>query len=57
MAHGSFLTLGGYFAFALVGWARRSWFALVVAPILTAIVGLAVERGLMRPLYGRDPAL
>ena len=29
--------------------------ALVVAPILTAFIGLAVERLLIRPLYGRDP--
>jgi len=28
---------------------------LIAAPILTALVGLAIERGLMRPLYGRDP--
>jgi branched-chain amino acid transport system permease protein len=29
--------------------------ALIAAPILVAIVGVAVERGLVRPLYGRDP--
>lgn len=55
MAHGSFLTLGGYFAFALVTAGMPFWVALIAAPILTAIVGLALERGLMRPLYGRDP--
>lgn len=55
MAHGSFLTLGGYFAFALVGAGMPFWVAVALAPILTAIVGLAVERGLIRPLYGRDP--
>lgn len=55
MAHGSFLTLGGYFAFALVAVGTPFWVALITAPILTALVGLAIERGLMRPLYGRDP--
>lgn len=55
MAHGSFLTLGGYFAFALVAAGAPFGLALVVAPILTAIVGLLIERGLIRPLYGRDP--
>lgn len=55
MAHGSFLTLGGYFAFAMVGVGAPFWVALLAAPLLTALVGLAVERGLMRPLYGRDP--
>jgi len=55
MAHGSFLTLGGYFAFAMVTVGLPFWVALVAAPILVAIVGIAVERGLIRPLYGRDP--
>jgi branched-chain amino acid transport system permease protein len=55
MAHGSFLTLGGYLAFAMISAGTSFWFALAVAPILTAIVGIAVERLLMRPLYGRDP--
>jgi branched-chain amino acid transport system permease protein len=55
MAHGSFLTLGGYFAFAMVAAGVPFWIALVLAPILTAIVGLLTERGLVRPLYGRDP--
>jgi branched-chain amino acid transport system permease protein len=31
------------------------WGALVVAPVLTAVIGLAIERVLIRPLYGRDP--
>jgi branched-chain amino acid transport system permease protein len=55
MAHGSFLTLGGYFSFAMVAAGAPFWVALIAAPILTALVGLALERGLMRPLYGRDP--
>jgi branched-chain amino acid transport system permease protein len=55
MAHGSFLTLGGYFAFAMVTVGAPFLVALIAAPILVAIVGVAVERGLVRPLYGRDP--
>jgi branched-chain amino acid transport system permease protein len=31
------------------------WGALVVAPVLTALIGLFVERVLVRRLYGRDP--
>jgi branched-chain amino acid transport system permease protein len=31
------------------------WGALVLAPILTALIGVAVERVLIRRLYGRDP--
>lgn len=53
-AHGGFLALGAYFAFALMPYVGF-WGALVVAPILTAIIGLAIERVMIRPLYGRDP--
>jgi branched-chain amino acid transport system permease protein len=31
------------------------WGALLIAPPLTALIGLVVERVLIRPLYGRDP--
>jgi branched-chain amino acid transport system permease protein len=55
LAHGSFMTLAGYLAFAMVSAGTSFWFALAVAPILTAIVGIAVERALIRPLYRRDP--
>ena len=53
-AHGGFLALGAYLAYALIP-VMGFWGALVVAPVLTAIVGLAIERVLIRPLYGRDP--
>jgi branched-chain amino acid transport system permease protein len=55
LAHGSFMTLAGYLAYAMVSAGTNWWFALAVAPILTAIVGIAVERTLIRPLYRRDP--
>ncbi|HTX57565.1 MAG TPA: branched-chain amino acid ABC transporter permease [Candidatus Acidoferrales bacterium] len=55
MAHGSFMTLAGYLAFAMVSAGTNYWFALAVAPILTLIVGVALERTLIRPLYRRDP--
>ena len=53
-AHGGFLALGAYFAYSLmpvVGF----WGALVAAPVLTAGLGLVVERVLIRRCYGRDP--
>jgi branched-chain amino acid transport system permease protein len=53
-AHGGFLALGAYFAYALIPYVGF-WGALVLAPILTGLVGLVVERLLIRPLYGRDP--
>src|ERR1700686_5472585 len=53
-AHGNFLALGGYLAFTLspvLGY----WGALVVSPLLTALIGLAVERLMIRRVYNRDP--
>jgi branched-chain amino acid transport system permease protein len=53
-AHGGFLALGGYLAYALTPW-LGFWGALLVAPLLTAALGLVLERLLIRRLYGRDP--
>lgn len=55
MAHGSYLTLAGYIAFAMVSAGTNFWWALAVAPLLTVIVGMLMERTLIRPLYRRDP--
>jgi branched-chain amino acid transport system permease protein len=53
-AHGGFLALGGYFAFMLIP-SVGFFGALLLAPVLTALVGLIVEQVLVRWLYGRDP--
>ena len=53
-AHGGFLAIGGYLAFALLPYIGF-WGALILAPMLTAVLGLFVERVLIRRLYGRDP--
>src|ERR1700682_1274420 len=53
-AHGGFLVVRGSMAYTItpsVGF----WGALVIAPPLTAALGLVIERILIRPLYGRDP--
>ena len=53
-AHGGFLALGAYLAFTLIPYIGF-WGALIVAPLLTAALGLVIERLLIRPLYGGDP--
>ena len=53
-AHGGFLVIGGYIAYTITPYIGF-WGALLLAPPLTALIGLAVERVLIRPLYGRDP--
>jgi branched-subunit amino acid ABC-type transport system permease component len=53
-AHGEFLMLGGY-AFALpVQAGVNRWLAmLVIAPLAVGILGVVIERLIIRPLYGR----
>jgi branched-chain amino acid transport system permease protein len=53
-AHGGFLVIGGYIAYTITPYVGF-WGALVVAPLLTAGLGLLVERVLIRQVYGRDP--
>jgi branched-chain amino acid transport system permease protein len=59
-AHGSLYMLGAYFGFFLLGLTGSFWAALVGAPLLVGVVGVGVERFLIRRLYGRsvdDPLL
>ena len=53
-AHGGFLAVAAYLAYTLIP-RLGFWGGLVVAPLLTAGLGLLVERFLIRRLYGRDP--
>src|SRR3974377_1718051 len=53
-AHGGFLALGAYFASSLMPH-TRFWVAPVVQTFLTAVLGIALERLLIRRVYGRDP--
>ncbi|VVE02162.1 inner-membrane translocator [Pandoraea communis] len=53
-AHGGFLALGAYLAYTMMPY-TGFWIALLLAPVLTALLGLLVEALLIRRLYGRDP--
>jgi branched-chain amino acid transport system permease protein len=53
-AHGGFLVIGGYVAYTITPYVGF-WGALILAPLVTAAIGLVLERVLVRPLYGRDP--
>ncbi len=53
-AHGGFLALGAYVAYTIepvVGF----WAALLIAPLLVALLGVVVERVLISRLYRLDP--
>jgi branched-chain amino acid transport system permease protein len=53
-AHGGFLALGAYIAYSMMPYVGF-WGGLVLAPIITAGLGLLIERVLIRRVYGRDP--
>ena len=54
LAHGEFLMLGGYAAITATKAGVNIWISmLVVAPLVVAIIGVIVERCVVRFLYGR----
>ncbi|WP_042264186.1 branched-chain amino acid ABC transporter permease [Paraburkholderia heleia] len=53
-AHGGFLALGAYLAYTIMPYVGF-WGALVIAPLLTAGLGVGIEYLLVRRIYGRDP--
>src|ERR1700722_19439410 len=54
LAHGEFVMLGGYATIAAAKAGINVYFAmLVIAPIVVGIIGLIVERLIVRFLYGR----
>jgi len=54
-AHGALFMLGAYFGVFLLTYTRSFWVALIVAPLMVGVLGLIMERYLIRRLYGRSP--
>ena len=52
-AHGNFLAIGGYFAYTLTPYVGF-WGALVISPILTALMGVAIEQLMIKHVYMRN---
>ena len=54
LAHGEFMMMGGYATITAVNLGANVFFAmLVIAPIVVGLIGLVVERLVIRHLYGR----
>jgi branched-chain amino acid transport system permease protein len=51
VAHTAFFMLSAYFCYQVVAWTGSFWLALLLAPIATAIVGILVERFLLRRIH------
>ncbi len=52
-AHGAFFMLGAYVGLWLLMQGVNFWLCLVAVPLIVGVIGLGVERTLIRPLYGR----
>lgn len=53
LAHGAFMTIGGYAAVVVSDQGWNPWWSLVLAPAAGFALGLVTERLLVRRLYGR----
>ena len=52
-AHGAFFMVGAFLGVYFLGLTGSFWFSLVLVPLVVGAIGLATERVLVRPLYGR----
>jgi branched-chain amino acid transport system permease protein len=54
-AHGALYMMGAFVAYFLLQWAGLGyWWALLIAPLVVGLVGVALERALLRWLYQLD---
>ena len=55
-AHGAFYTLGAFAALLGLQWfGINYWAALLLAPLAVGVLGIVIERLLLRRLHGLDP--
>src|ERR1700712_1810957 len=54
-AHGTFFTLGAYFALTLYN--TFVWPAVILSPIIVGVIGMVAERLLIRRLYDKEPLI
>ena len=54
-AHGELYMLGAYAGIAVIGFTQSFWVALVLAPLLVALLAVITEVTTLRPLYRREP--
>jgi branched-chain amino acid transport system permease protein len=54
-AHGVFYALGVYISFSFAAWTGNFWLGVILGFVATGLVGVIVEKGLLRRLYGQDP--
>jgi len=50
-AHGVLYMLGAYFSFSILMWTGRFWLSLIFAPLMVALIGILIERFLLRKVH------
>ena len=50
-AHASIYMIGAFVCYQIIQWTNSFWFALVVAPLVCALLGVLMERGLIRKVH------
>ncbi len=53
LAHGSFYLFGGYIGLSMIRWLGNFWLALLVAPLIAGLLGMLLQRALLRRLQNR----
>lgn len=56
LAHGAFYAIGAYLTIVLAPYIGFGG-AIIVSPVLVALIGIVIERGLFQHFYRRDPIL
>jgi branched-chain amino acid transport system permease protein len=54
-SHGALYMLGAYVAFTILAFTKSFWLSLILAPLVVGMLGLLIQRFLIRRLYGRSP--
>jgi branched-chain amino acid transport system permease protein len=52
LAHGAFFMLGAYFGATFMNWGLNFWVAALLSGLAVGLLGVALERGLLRKLAG-----
>lgn len=53
-AHGAFYMMGAYIGFFVLGLTGNFWVAFAVSPLVIGLVGITIERNLVRPLREKE---
>ena len=51
-AHASICMIGAFLCYQDTQWTNNFWLALLLAPLVCAVLGILVERGLLRRIHG-----